>query len=43
MPNFLTFSSRVTHWVRESSSWMKLAMSLRDFLEVVGTFWSGCN
>lgn len=41
MPKSLTFSSRVTHCVRESSSWMKLAMSLRAFLEVVGTFWRG--
>lgn len=38
-PNFLTLSSRVTHCTLESSSSMKLAMSFRAFLVVVGTFW----
>jgi len=38
IPKSLTFSSSVTHWVRESSSLMKDAMSLRAFLVVVGTF-----
>lgn len=40
IPKSLTFCSSVTHCILESSSSMKLAMSFRVFLEVVGTFWA---
>ncbi|GKT69967.1 lysine-specific demethylase 8 [Colletotrichum tofieldiae] len=35
----LTFSSRVMHWIRESSSAMKEPMSFMPFRDEVGTFW----